>query len=395
MRGCSGIARTVVWLASALMLAGCSTPGADGGAGLASVEGIAATSPSRQVTQVVVIATQHFITDQPDGYTPAHLRALLARVNPHVLAVEASANERDPWQTAPFELLWVTRPWAAEHAVAAVPAGWGDSRYEIKQAQMFDSILAAGKDSEYRRIESDFQSASAAQPLSCQAMNSPEAAALWRGYHASLHSLYGGDTPWEQSNAKIVQNILAICRQHPGQRIAVVFGGAHVYYIEDALARAKDVQVIPAASFFPLPDAEIEAQVRPIDHLLALRLLNFPTIAGAAMPKLQGHLDELRRCSQFVGDYHLFNGKMLLHRRQPELALAEFQAVAALDPKAISAFDGRSRLREAGIINAAIVRKLLGEVDQARHDLEALLKETELSAGTRDWAQRVLEGMPK
>lgn len=84
--------------------------------------------PSGQ-TQVVIIGTQHFISDMPDGFTPAHLRALLDKVRPKVLAVEAPSNVPRPWDFAPLELSWVTRPWALEHRVEAVPVGWNDETY--------------------------------------------------------------------------------------------------------------------------------------------------------------------------------------------------------------------------------------------------------------------------
>lgn len=346
-------------------------------------------------TQVVIIATQHFITDQPDGYTSAHLRALLTRINPNVLAVEAAANVPQPWESAPLDLAAVTRPWAAEHHIPAEPVGFNDALYEMKLARMFNAISSAGRDAEYRQIESQFQLASARQGLSCQQMNSPGTQSLWRRYHRSLHALYGQDTPWEQCSAQIAQNILGLCRQHPGERVAVVFGGAHAYYIADALAGEADIEVLPTVQFLPLTEAEVAAQRKPIDHLLALRPLNFPTLPPDLVAKLQKHLDELRTCAELSGDYHLFQGKMFLHQRLPQEALAEFDQVAALSPAAISAFDGKSRLCDSGVVNAAIVRRTLGQSDRAKSDLETLLKRPDLPAAARQWAQRVLDDLPK
>jgi hypothetical protein len=50
-----------------------------------------------------------------DGYAPGHLRALLDKIAPDVVLVEAAHNVPDPWQTAPYELAQVTRPcWMKE-----------------------------------------------------------------------------------------------------------------------------------------------------------------------------------------------------------------------------------------------------------------------------------------
>src|SRR5262245_54732303 len=76
------------------------------------------------VSEVAVVGTQHFLTDLPDGYTPAHLRLLLTRLAPDVLAVEAPSNVASPWAFAPHELARVTRPWADARRLPIVPAGW-------------------------------------------------------------------------------------------------------------------------------------------------------------------------------------------------------------------------------------------------------------------------------
>ena len=71
----------------------------------------AAEAPGSGQTEVVVVATQHFITDMPEDCTPGHVRALLEKISPEILAVEAPTNVPDPWAFAPFDLSNVTRPW--------------------------------------------------------------------------------------------------------------------------------------------------------------------------------------------------------------------------------------------------------------------------------------------
>jgi hypothetical protein len=59
------------------------------------------TRATARPVEVVVVATEHFITDMPEGYTPAHLRALLTKIQPDLLLVEAPANAQDPWPGRP------------------------------------------------------------------------------------------------------------------------------------------------------------------------------------------------------------------------------------------------------------------------------------------------------
>jgi hypothetical protein len=234
---------------------------------------VAAETP-RRLTEVVVIATQHFITDMPEGYTPGHLRALLEKVRPDVVAVEACANVEDSWTAAPYELAKVTRPWAIEKKVHIVPIGWSEPNYAAEIGAMFNRFEVAGKASAYGEMEHGFQQ-SLAKQMTCLAMNGERALESWRNYHAKLHELNGGDTPWEQWNERIVKNLLAVCRQHAGERVAVVFGGAHAYYFVDRLGKESGVRVIAAAEFFPLAGNEVRTATRDADYLQAMRLLNF------------------------------------------------------------------------------------------------------------------------
>src|SRR5262249_11731148 len=146
---------------------------------------------------VAVVGTQHFLTDMPDGYTPAHLRLLLTRLAPDVLAVEAPSNVAAPWAFAPYELARVTKPWSDARRLPTVPAGWHEPGYEEQLGAMFRAFQAEGKAAAYQQVEQRFQAESAKQPATCQFLNSPASQQLWRAYHAGLHDLAGRDTPWE------------------------------------------------------------------------------------------------------------------------------------------------------------------------------------------------------
>jgi RNA polymerase sigma factor (sigma-70 family) len=351
--------------------------------------------PDAHLTEVAVVATQHFLTDMPDGFTPAHLRLLLARLSPDLLAVEAPTNVIRPWDFAPHELARVTRPWADGRRVPVVPVGWYEPGYQAQLGEMLDDFRARGRWEAYQRAEQSFQSHSARLPMTCQSLNSREGHALWRDYHAALHDLHGKDTPWELWHAKVVANVLGVCRANPGKRVVVVLGAAHGYFMLDALAKEKEVRLVPVEPFLPLDGEAVAAETTPADHLQALRLLNFPAVEPARLGTLEAHLGRIKDAPGLRGDYHLFRGKLLLHRGQPADALEEFRAVARLDRQALSAFDGQSRLHEAGQVYAAIARQRTGDAAGARSDLEAFLDQPDVTPSSRQWAEEVLASIPR
>jgi RNA polymerase sigma factor (sigma-70 family) len=368
----------------------------DAGSGQPSRPGSAPQPrPDAHLTEVAVVATQHFLTDMPDGFTPAHLRLLLARLSPDLLAVEAPTNVVRPWDFAPYELARVTRPWADGRRIPVVPAAWYEPGYQAQLGEMLDDFRARGRWDAYQRAEQSFQSQSALLPMTCQSLNSREGHALWRDYHAALHALYGKDTPWELWHAKVLANVLRVCRANPGKRVVVVLGAAHGYFVLDGLAREKEVRLVPVEQFLPLDREAVAAETTPSDHLQALRLLNFPAVEPAQLGKLEAHLGRIQDVPGLRGDYHLFRGKLLLHRGQPADALEEFRTVARLDRQALSAFDGQSRLHEAGQVYAAIARQRAGDTAGARSDLEAFLDQPDVTPSSKQWAEEVLAGIPK
>ncbi len=351
-----------------------------------------------ELAEVVIVGTQHFISDMPEGYTPGHLRALLKKISPDLLAVETPANVGDPWAFAPLDLQWITKPWADERGLAAVPVGWHEPRYQAQLATMVQAIQNAGKSQELQTNETRFQQESAKRVMTCEFLNSEEQYALWRNYHAALHKLYGQKTPWEEWNAKILANVTKLSRQHKGKRIALVFGSAHCYYLQDYLSKEAGVKVISVASFFPLTDHQIDSETRPIDHLRALRVLNFQNwgaMTVSQLDKLERRLEKVKQFAQFHGDYELFRGKLLLHRLKPDEALQAFRQLLDLDTAATAAFDGTTRLREAGMVFIAIAKMRAGRRDEARHDLEAVIKTDDVTPATKQWAKQLLQTIPK
>ena len=340
-----------------------------------------------------MIATQHFITDMPEGYTPGHLRALLTKVAPDVLAVEAPTNVPDPWSCAPYELWNVTKPWAVTNDVEVLPTGWQDAEYGFALARMCELLMENGDWGKYQETEQKFQTSYAAQPLTCQFVNSAAHHSIWRDYHGELHRLMGADTPWEQWNSEILRNVQQVCRAHPGQRVAVVFGGAHAYYLLDGLAQDTSVTIIPAEQFFPLTEEEVESSAMPVDYLKALRPLNFDDVTGEQLAQASWLLEKVKEDPEFSGDYVLFLGKKLMHEGKYEDALAEFERLMNYPRIAVSRFDGKSLLAEVACVYAGTALSRMGESRKARQRLAKIVDDESITPTTRLWAQQVLDGI--
>jgi hypothetical protein len=345
-------------------------------------------------TEVVFVGTQHFISDMPPGYTPAHLRVLLARINPAALAVEAPTNVKNPWDFAPFELQRVTRPWAEQHGLPIVPVAWNDAFYQLKLQTMMGALKKAGTLEDYQKLETRSQ-AQIAAVASCEDFNGEKSIDLWRQYHRTLHELYGKDTPWETWNAKILENLRGVLRDYRGKRVAVVFGAAHGYFLIDALSKEEGVKVLPCSSFFPLPAKDVADQTTPKDHLLALRLLNFGAVAPEQREELGKHLEAVKTVKEVAGDYDLFRGKYLLLKGDFAGAAAAFRAVQGLPEDQVSAFDGTSRLNEAGAVYLALALARQGKTADAQAQVEAVLKKESLSAPMKQWAQQLQQELNK
>jgi hypothetical protein len=355
--------------------------------------GIAPAQTTKPVCEVVVIGTQHFISDMPEGFTPGHLRALLTKINPDVVAVEAPVNVDRVWDWAPFELAHVTHPFAQEQGWKVEPVGWNEPAYGQQIGMMIQSFDAK-EQTTHQKLELKFQR-KLNQPTmaTCEGMNSEPYVKPWRDYHAALHRMNGGDTPWETLNSKIVENLKTVCAANPGKRVAVVFGAAHAYYLKDALAKADGVKVVEATSYFPLTAAEVEAQTRPVDYVKALRPLNFEELKPETRGAMQAMLKKVEGYPQFTIDFHYYCGKYLLLTGEFAAAVEEFETAGNADEKALSAFDGKTRIGEVARLHAAVARYRGGKKEEGKAGLAAVVKDPKTSEATKVWGRQLLSQM--
>lgn len=225
-------------------------------------------------TEVVIVGTLREIGAIPPGFTPGHLRALLERLKPDVLAVEAPVNVPVPLKGAPPEIVHIIEPWAGERSIAVVPIGWNLEQFTELTANALKELQSGANSSKYLGIEQKFQRDRGELPPTLQAVNSDVHHQVWRQYHRLIHELLGKDSPWECWNAKILENVQSVIEQHPGKRVVVVIGAAHVYFLLDALSGRDSVRLTRLDTQLPLAETEVVMATLPIDYLHALSPLN-------------------------------------------------------------------------------------------------------------------------
>jgi hypothetical protein len=272
-----------------------------------------------------------------------------------------------------------------------VPAAWEDRWYGTRIQLMVHALQQAGKGEAYQQLEARFQRAFA-WDTSCAGMNAEQGIDLRRRYHRELRALVGGDTPWDAWNAKILEKLRDVLKAHRGHRVAIVFGAAHGASLIDALAKDEGVKVIPCSTFLPLAAEAVAARTTPQDHLRALRRLNFAAVDAVDLQGMAVHLDRLKDVEALEGDVEFYTGKLLQHRGDLAGARERFQAAAGR--QGVSAFDGTTRLAEAGAIQAAIGLARQKKIVEARAELEAVLARPGLAPALRAWAEQVLRELP-
>ena len=351
-----------------------------------------AESPSGK-TEVVIVGTDHLITDMQNGYTPGHLRAMLAKIKPDIIAIEAATNVDNPMETAPYECIHVTRPWANQNKVPVVAVGLLEPEYQQQVSAMLQEFKNKGKEAQYTAVEQRLQQDGAIVGADCESMNGTRYQKIWRDYHTQIHQLHGGATPWESWNAKVVHKIRKLCQDNPGKRIAVVFGATHSYFLNDYLSDGDDISVVSTNAFLPISAAELKEHTDRLDYLKAMRPLNLSTVTPQQLRRAEALLDNIKGVPSLESDYALFHGKMLMHSGDVTSALKSFDRLASSAGDAISKFDGRSRIADGARLSAVLTLTKAGRNAEARNRLSSILADASSQQDVKQYAQELLSSL--
>ena len=343
--------------------------------------------------QVVVIASQPFLTDRAVGFSPAHLRLVLESVRPNLLAVEAPTNIADSWQYAPFDLKKVTKPWANKHNVPMIPIGHLELEYNKQLDAMLKYFQAEGLLKEYQIVDDRFKFAGSAHKYTFKFINSAGYDTIWRNYNSGLHRLYRRNVPAEEINEKIAANVLKLCKASPGKRIAVVINAPSSYYIKDSLVDQPNINFLSIENSLNFSQDKLAAKTLPQDYLYALRILktdNFSTIRPDGFSRLETFLERIRQYPEYGYDHSYFHGKMFLHRQDPRMAAFYFQNLATVDPKIVLKFDNETPVRDSALVYVAIAKLQMGKKKEAINRLRTILQMADTHQQTTKWIQRIL-----
>lgn len=231
----------------------------------------------RPPAEVVLVGTIHWWHLLHPGYTPAHLRALLARIHPDALAVESSPERQKPsdyyWSFLPE--IYVAAGYAAARSLPVVgidqvPAdtftcfwteAWkGTSRRSgfgwIRGIASSDSLLAFG--------------------VTPVGIDATQRKTRWEFLDADARA-FAQDSAAFPREDKITVNIARVAAANPGKRVAVLIGADHLFPQTSRLSRLPGIRLIESSSFLPLASAELDS---------AWRTADLPLLLGASLDGL-------------------------------------------------------------------------------------------------------------
>jgi hypothetical protein len=345
-------------------------------------------------TEIVLISTEHFMSDQIGDTSPAHLRAMLNRVRPDVLALEALANASDPFSQLPFEAWNITLPWARENNVATQAVDGTVANYQQALGIMVQRLSSGPHAAEYQKLENTL-AAELAQWRGFEQQQQDRFHDCCRRYWTQIRTWAGGETAWDQRGAIIAANILKLAAESAGKRIAVVFGAMHGHDLSDRLVKHHELKLVPAAQFLPLPAQEIVAAMKPADDLLAMRRLNFQP-GASIVGKLDGIEKPLQRLAASKVTEPVarhYQARLLMHRFQWQEALKLLDELAAQPTDLKLAIPGNPPAVILARINRAIVLQVLQRADEARAELDAVIADPLTQGELRPFAEQLRKGM--
>lgn len=278
---------------------------------------------SRDVTEVVFVAANPNLSFLHPGFSPAHIRGLLTKMDLTALClVQLGADwiQTEGIPTYPQEH-YAALTWALRRNVPVYGVSWASSaRDTLPPLRMSDtsSLLRPGnRFNEFREARRVADLWDAAQAFG----EDPNDLESWQRRELPMQVL---EWPYEDSTAvqrgdRIADNIRTVVGKYVGQRIAILSSTAWYLPLKRRLESSGLVRVVPALAFFPLEPDRIAAEQYPDDAVLLLGT-NLDDWRTLALPQSRNHqrtkelLDRLRleRPGSPITRYYEARWKMLL-----------------------------------------------------------------------------------
>jgi hypothetical protein len=222
--------------------------------------------------EVVFIGAHHALSFLHPGFSPAHLRALLSKIDPVAVLVEQPPDFRSQRGIPTFpQESYAAVTWAETRGKAVYGVNWQSAEF-INSAPRAPAVLT--DTDQLTRLYDEAQRQLVAKP--------PFSVYGWQARQAygdpsnTLENLQRQlDVPEESTltperEDRISSHIRSVLANHPGERVALVFGSAHYATLKVRVERTKDVRVVTAERYLPIEQERVVAGWLPDDALMSV-----------------------------------------------------------------------------------------------------------------------------
>ena len=231
-------------------------------------------------TEIVLIATLHSILFLNPRYTPAHLRALLTKINPVAVCIEELKDTQESISRLPTwpQELYATLTWAKKKNVPVWHVDWEDKE-QIRQIQSSQKQLPNENMTEkrFKEFKASYRNLIIweAKEVFGESNNDIES---WHnikrleGIELKTRGSISQKTKTSDDirDDHIADNILNVASKYRRKKIAVVYGGYHYLPQTRRLEKHKHIKLTSASKYLPLSKQEVEAGWHDDDAFILL-----------------------------------------------------------------------------------------------------------------------------
>jgi len=220
-----------------------------------SLSAMGSPAPAARPAEVIVLATLHQLHATTPYYDFDDLAGIIEDLDPEVVLVELTAEdlEQRKEQKTKQEYPRSVFPLLEKHRYEAVPLEPPQPEF----SRLVGLMRQAHSDTGERDPEADERFGAYVEALlavllahwdSPAAVNSRLTDRLFEAKHALQSDLYGEDeaAAWAGWNGHFLQTILDTARRHPGERLLVLVGAGHGYWLRRELRGQESVRLLDA-----------------------------------------------------------------------------------------------------------------------------------------------------
>jgi hypothetical protein len=342
--------------------------------------------------ELLVVGTAHVAHEYLPRYSWKHLEELLDRLNPDALCIEIRPEDaiKGNLVVAAPEMSLVGAAWAGKTGRPWYPVDWWHDTgpAEHRKAREAFARTPEGKAKLDRLDREDERLIFTASwrrnaSITYRDFNSPEFSRVCRACHQATAAVLGEgplDAWWNQRNREMCKLVAEAIAKHPGQRVTVLTGGEHKYWMDDFFAgrpgiRLLQVNEVDVGAPDPVPDSSYDAR-----KMRVLMYLDNPS-SGSIRLEPEGILKELDILLALdPGDLHLEHLKGLTYA-----ILGDYVNSVASYRKSAADRSFTSRIMEREVPVYPLTALRLGRSYDVLGDRSEAL----------DWYRKAIESLPE